>query len=114
MDILRRAKANVILASVGRSLKILGSNGTSFMADRTISTAAESTYDLIILPVSFYTCSMLIKLVKGQRRIVLILTLRPLLIDLSKVLHQKKVQNAHRPVDVTFRIMEGVHLLSKC
>lgn len=53
VDILRRAKANVILASVGRSLKILGSNGTSFMADRTISTAAESTYDLIILPVSF-------------------------------------------------------------
>ncbi|XP_073155698.1 protein DJ-1 homolog C isoform X1 [Henckelia pumila] len=50
VDILRRAKANVIIASVEKSLQILSSTGTKIVADKMISAAAESTYDLIILP----------------------------------------------------------------
>lgn len=53
IDILRRAKANVIVASVEKSLQILASSGTKIMADKMISAAADSVYDLIILPVRF-------------------------------------------------------------
>ncbi|XP_047325767.1 protein DJ-1 homolog C [Impatiens glandulifera] len=49
-DILRRAKVNVVIASVERSTKICGSQGTKIVADTSISRAAESTYDVIILP----------------------------------------------------------------
>lgn len=52
VDILRRAKANVIIASVEKSLQILASRATKIIADKMISAAAESIYDLIILPVS--------------------------------------------------------------
>ncbi|CAA2995071.1 protein DJ-1 homolog C isoform X1 [Olea europaea var. sylvestris] len=50
VDILRRAKANVIIASVEKSLQILASRATKIIADKMISAAAESIYDLIILP----------------------------------------------------------------
>ncbi|KAK6143540.1 hypothetical protein DH2020_023888 [Rehmannia glutinosa] len=50
VDILRRAKANVIVASVEKSRQILASNGTKIIADKMISDAADSVYDLIILP----------------------------------------------------------------
>ncbi|XP_073286969.1 protein DJ-1 homolog C [Primulina huaijiensis] len=50
VDILRRAKVNVIVASVEKSLQILASTGTKIVADKMITAAAESTYDLIILP----------------------------------------------------------------
>ncbi|KAI3448111.1 hypothetical protein Pfo_004776 [Paulownia fortunei] len=50
VDILRRAKANVIIASVEKSLQILASSGTKIIADKMISAAADSVYDLIILP----------------------------------------------------------------
>lgn len=53
IDILRRAKANVAVASVGKSLQVLASNGTKLMADKMISAAADSVHDLIILPVRF-------------------------------------------------------------
>lgn len=53
IDILRRAKANVVLASVEKSLQILASSGTKLMADKMISAAADSVHDLIILPVRF-------------------------------------------------------------
>ncbi|KAF3435411.1 hypothetical protein FNV43_RR22500 [Rhamnella rubrinervis] len=49
-DILRRAKVNVVVASVEKSLKILASQGTKIIADKLIGDAAESIYDLIILP----------------------------------------------------------------
>ncbi|KAK4491113.1 hypothetical protein RD792_001836 [Penstemon davidsonii] len=49
IDILRRANAYVTVASVERSLQILGSNGTKIIADKAISAASESIYDLIIL-----------------------------------------------------------------
>ncbi|KAL0454233.1 UNVERIFIED_CONTAM: protein DJ-1C [Sesamum latifolium] len=50
VDILRRAKANVTIASVEKSLQILASSGTKIIADKTISDAAGSVYDLIVLP----------------------------------------------------------------
>lgn len=51
VDILRRAKVEVVVASVERSTKILASQNTTIIADKSISAAAESVYDLIILPV---------------------------------------------------------------
>ncbi|XP_042012479.1 protein DJ-1 homolog C-like [Salvia splendens] len=50
VDILRRAKANVVVASVEKSLKVLASSGTKIMADKAIGAAADSVHDLIILP----------------------------------------------------------------
>lgn len=50
-DILRRAKVNVVVASVEKSVKILASQGTKIIADKLIGDAAESIYDIIILPV---------------------------------------------------------------
>ncbi|XP_052194425.1 protein DJ-1 homolog C isoform X1 [Diospyros lotus] len=50
VDILRRAKADVVIASVEKSLHILASQGTKIVADMLIGSAAESIYDLIILP----------------------------------------------------------------
>lgn len=50
-DILRRAKVDVVIASVEKSRQILASTGTKVVADKLIKEAAESIYDLIILPV---------------------------------------------------------------
>ncbi|XP_057782949.1 protein DJ-1 homolog C [Salvia miltiorrhiza] len=50
VDILRRAKANVVVASVEKSLQVLASSGTKIMADKMIGAAADSIHDLIILP----------------------------------------------------------------
>ncbi|KAA0031304.1 hypothetical protein IC582_000064 [Cucumis melo] len=49
-DILRRAKVDVVIASVEKSLQILTSTRTKVVADKLIKEAVESTYDLIILP----------------------------------------------------------------
>lgn len=51
VDILRRAKVDVVVASVEKSVQILASQGTKIIADKLIGVAAEFTYDLIILPV---------------------------------------------------------------
>lgn len=50
VDILRRAKVDVVVASVERHLQILASQGTKIVADKLIGEAAETSYDLIILP----------------------------------------------------------------
>lgn len=50
VDILRRAKAKVIVASVEKSLEVLASQGTKIVADILIGDAQESAHDLIILP----------------------------------------------------------------
>ncbi|CAG7885068.1 unnamed protein product [Brassica rapa] len=49
-DVLRRAKVDVTVASVERSLRITASLGTKIVTDKLINEAAESSYDLIILP----------------------------------------------------------------
>lgn len=53
VDILRRANVDVVVASVGRSTKILASRGTKIVADKLIKVAGESIYDLIIIPGGF-------------------------------------------------------------
>ncbi|XP_074269326.1 protein DJ-1 homolog C [Silene latifolia] len=50
VDILRRANVNVVVASVEKSRQIVASQGTKIMADKLIDLAAETTYDLIVLP----------------------------------------------------------------
>ncbi|XP_024960770.1 protein DJ-1 homolog C [Cynara cardunculus var. scolymus] len=50
VDILRRAKLDVTLASVERSLPVLGSHGIKIVADTLLKNAADSIFDLIILP----------------------------------------------------------------
>nr|CAB3481260.1 unnamed protein product [Digitaria exilis] len=53
VDILRRAKINVVLASAEKSPNIVGSQRMKIVADKSISSASNSKFDLIILPVSF-------------------------------------------------------------
>lgn len=50
VDILRRAKMDVVVASVHKSLQIVAARETKIVADKAISDAATSTYDMIILP----------------------------------------------------------------
>lgn len=51
VDILRRAKVNVTVASVEKSRWIIGSQNIKLMVDSSITDSSKSTYDLIILPV---------------------------------------------------------------
>lgn len=53
VDILRRAKVNAVVASVEKSLQIVGSQNIKIIADKSLSDASKSTYDLIILPVRY-------------------------------------------------------------
>eukprot|EP00268_Persea_americana_P027576 TRINITY_DN26945_c0_g3_i2.p1 TRINITY_DN26945_c0_g3~~TRINITY_DN26945_c0_g3_i2.p1 ORF type:complete len:437 (+),score=102.81 TRINITY_DN26945_c0_g3_i2:102-1412(+) len=51
VDILRRARVDVVVASVEKSMQIVASRNTKLVADKSIAAAAaESVYDLIILP----------------------------------------------------------------
>lgn len=50
VDILRRAKVDVVISSAEKTKKISGSQGIKIVSDKLIAEAAESTYDLIILP----------------------------------------------------------------
>jgi len=50
VDILRRANINVVLASVEKSPNIVGSQRIKIVADKNITSASDSKYDLIILP----------------------------------------------------------------
>uniref|UniRef100_A0A7N0TEF0 DJ-1/PfpI domain-containing protein n=1 Tax=Kalanchoe fedtschenkoi TaxID=63787 RepID=A0A7N0TEF0_KALFE len=57
IDVLRRAKVEVTVASVEKSVKVSASQGTKIVADSLIVDISESTYDLIILPVRPLTLS---------------------------------------------------------
>ncbi|GAY51518.1 hypothetical protein CUMW_134760 [Citrus unshiu] len=50
IDILRRAKANVVVASVEDKLEILASRQVKLVAGMLIDEAAKLSYDLIVLP----------------------------------------------------------------
>ncbi|KAK9199045.1 hypothetical protein WN944_014232 [Citrus x changshan-huyou] len=50
IDILRRAKANVVVASVEDKPEILASRQIKLVADVLIDEAAKLSYDLIVLP----------------------------------------------------------------
>jgi hypothetical protein len=54
-DVLRRANVNVVLASVEKSTSIVGSQRMRIVADKCISDASALEYDLIILPVSYFS-----------------------------------------------------------
>lgn len=54
VDVLRRAKANVVVASVEDSLEIVAARGTKIVADRLFKDAILSNYDFIHLPGGWY------------------------------------------------------------
>jgi len=51
IDMLRRAKANVVVASVEDKLEIVASRKVKLEADMLLDEAAKLSYDLIVLPV---------------------------------------------------------------
>ncbi|KAL0301229.1 UNVERIFIED_CONTAM: protein DJ-1B [Sesamum radiatum] len=51
IDVLRRAKAEVVVASVEDKLEILASRKVKLVADVLLDEAANRSYDLIVLPV---------------------------------------------------------------
>ncbi|XP_021287580.1 LOW QUALITY PROTEIN: protein DJ-1 homolog B [Herrania umbratica] len=72
IDILRRAKANVVVASVGDNLEILASRKVKLVADMLLDEAAKLSYDLIVLPgglggaQAFANSDKLVNLLKKQ------------------------------------------------
>ncbi|KAJ4897978.1 Protein DJ-1-like protein A [Raphanus sativus] len=50
VDILRRAKANVVIASVSNSLEVVGSHKANLVADLLLDEVLEKSFDLIMLP----------------------------------------------------------------
>lgn len=52
IDVLRRAKANVVVASLEDKVEIEASRKVKLEADMLLDEAAKLTYDLIVLPVS--------------------------------------------------------------
>lgn len=53
IDVLRRAGADVTVASVEPQLEIKASGGTKLVADASISACWNETYDLVALPVRY-------------------------------------------------------------
>lgn len=53
IDVLRRAKAKVVVASLEDKLDIVASRNVKLVADALLDEAAKASYDLIVLPVSF-------------------------------------------------------------
>lgn len=52
IDILRRAKANVVVASVESTLEIVASRKVKIVADMLLDEALKLDFDFIVLPVS--------------------------------------------------------------
>ncbi|VVB11751.1 unnamed protein product [Arabis nemorensis] len=50
IDVLRRAKANVVVAALGTSLEVVASRKVKLVADVLFDEAEKSSYDLIVLP----------------------------------------------------------------
>lgn len=73
IDVLRRAKAKVVVASVGDKLEIVASRKVKLVADTLLDEAAKSSYDLIVLPgglggaQAFAASKKLVELLKKQR-----------------------------------------------
>ncbi|XP_020537019.1 protein DJ-1 homolog B isoform X2 [Jatropha curcas] len=73
IDILRRAKANVIVASVKDKLEVLASRKVKLEADMLLDEAAKLSYDLIVLPgglggaQAFAKSEKLVNMLKKQR-----------------------------------------------
>ncbi|KAF5478572.1 hypothetical protein F2P56_005120 [Juglans regia] len=75
IDILRRAKANVVVASVEDKLEILASRKVKLVADVLLDDATNHSFDLIVLPgglggaQAFANSEKLVNLLKKQREI---------------------------------------------
>lgn len=54
VDVLRRAGADVTVASVEQQLEIEASGGTKLVADTSISACSNQIFDLVALPVSLW------------------------------------------------------------
>ncbi|KAL1299612.1 hypothetical protein HN51_044160 [Arachis hypogaea] len=73
IDILRRAKANVVVASLEDKLEIVASRNIKLEADMLLDEAAKLSYDLIVLPgglggaQTFAKSETLVSLLKKQR-----------------------------------------------
>ncbi|KAK9674175.1 hypothetical protein RND81_12G216200 [Saponaria officinalis] len=73
IDVLRRAKAKVVVASVGEKLEILASRKVKLIADVLLDEATKSSYDLIVLPgglggaEAFAASEKLVEMLKKQR-----------------------------------------------
>ncbi|KAF3524424.1 hypothetical protein F2Q69_00046952 [Brassica cretica] len=50
IDVLRRAKANVVVAALGNSLEVVASRKVKLVADVLLDEAEKNSYDLIVLP----------------------------------------------------------------
>lgn len=72
IDVLRRAGADVSVASVEPQLEVQASGGTKLVADKFISACWDETYDLIALPggmpgsVSLRDCELLRRITSKQ------------------------------------------------
>ncbi|KAL2923756.1 Protein DJ-1-like protein B, partial [Bienertia sinuspersici] len=73
IDVLRRAKAKVVVASVGEKLEILASRKVKLVADTHLDEVAKISYDLIVLPggiggaQAFAASGKLVEILKKQR-----------------------------------------------
>ncbi|CAH9143290.1 unnamed protein product [Cuscuta epithymum] len=73
VDVLRRAKAQVVVASVEDTLEIVASRKVKLVADVLLEDVAQSTYDLIVLPggiggaQAFANSEKLVNMLKTQR-----------------------------------------------
>uniref|UniRef100_A0A1J3JEJ7 Protein DJ-1-like protein A n=1 Tax=Noccaea caerulescens TaxID=107243 RepID=A0A1J3JEJ7_NOCCA len=72
VDILRRAKANVVIAAVGNSLEVVGSRKAKLVAEVLLDEVADKSFDLIVLPGGldgaprFASCEKLVNMLKKQ------------------------------------------------
>ncbi|GAB2284412.1 Protein DJ-1 B [Dionaea muscipula] len=73
IDVLRRAKAKVVVASVKEDLQILASRKVKLVADKLLDEAANISYDLIVLPgglggaQAFAASEKLVNMLKKQK-----------------------------------------------
>lgn len=73
IDVLRRAKANVIVASIHAKLDIIAARHTNIVADKLLSECLDLQFELIALPgglpgaENFRDCESLIQLLKTQK-----------------------------------------------
>lgn len=68
VDVLRRAGAEVTVASVEQKLEVEASSGTRLLADVLISKCADRVFDLVALPVSSFWNLLLLWMIHEQYR----------------------------------------------
>ncbi|CAI0395240.1 unnamed protein product [Linum tenue] len=60
IDVLRRAGADVTVASVGKELRVEAAHGVKIIADALVSSCVDNVFDLIALPVPFFAFLLLL------------------------------------------------------